>query len=243
MAQTEPETPALRTLRSRIQSTLLHFELVDASLTLAEMVAGKTTDKKVSFLKAIGVQGKYETLQLPATQYRQICNFARGENLEAAIQGLFTHFMDYLRGVLPDVHRRFPLPFLAVKGEDRPNWERALQRYEGRGGLEALIGGIIQTTGIAIDPEVGREAHTYLAMRDLHVYNNGLVDEDFARLYGAAWSLAPGNKLPRNVKIGRSAMRAVEKFALQLDAALRKLGAEEEAAPADATAPAETAKA
>jgi hypothetical protein len=231
MARPDEETTAVKTLRSRIRSTLQHLELMDASLGLVEKVVGAAeTDKKQPLIKAMGVPGKYETLQLPAQQMRQVCNFSRGENLELAILALYTHFMEYLRTVLPEVHRRFPLDFL-IQGQDVPgkagsafSWERVLQRFEARGGIEDLIGRIVQGTGARIDPEAGREAHAYLAMRDLYVFNGGLVDEEFARFYGKEWNASPGNKLPKNIKIGRLAAHAVERLGLELDAALRQLG-------------------
>ena len=231
MARPEEETTALKTLRSRVRTTLLHLELVDACLNLADKVAGAGEDKRQPLIKTLGVGGKYETLQLPTQQYRQVTNFSRGENLELALLAVYVHFMDYLRTVLPPVHQRHPLTFLfqgveAEPGGGTPSWERVLQRYEGRGGIEELVGRIVEGTGIRIDPEAGREAHAYLAMRDLYVYNGGLVDEQFARFYGNEWKTTPGNKLPKNIKIGRSAMFAVERFGVELDAALRALGAE-----------------
>jgi hypothetical protein len=231
MARPDEETMALKTLRSRIRTTLQHLELVDACLHLADKTAGEVEDKRQTLLKSLGVPGKYETLQLPTQQVRQVTNFSRGENLELALLAVYAHFMDYLRTVLPHVHQRHPLAFLfagvaAEEASGPPSWERVLQRFEGRGGIEELIGRIVEGTGIAIDPETGREAHAYLAMRDLYVYNGGLVDEQFARFYGTEWNTSPGNKLPKNLKIGRSAMHAVERMGVQLDAALRRLGAD-----------------
>jgi hypothetical protein len=231
MAELEQEA-ALRTLRTRVRSTLQHFELVEAALSLVEAVADRAADRKQPLTKALGVQGKYETLQLPAQQARQIGNFSRGENQELALVALHYHFMTYLRDVLPAVHRRQPLgSLIAGTGGDggEPGeipWERLLLRFEGRGGVEDLVGRLIAATGIRLDPEVGREAHGFLAMRDLYVFNGGLVDEEFARLHGASWNAVPGHKLPRNLKIGRSAAHAIERFALDLDAALKQVGAE-----------------
>jgi hypothetical protein len=229
MARPDEETSALKALRSRLRSTLQHLELVDAALSLAEKVANEFHDRKAPLSKALGIQGKYETLQLPAQQVKQVGNFSRGENLELALLAVYTHFMDYLRTVLPEVDQRHPLGFLADEAEaGQASWERRLQRFEGRGGVEELVGQIVLGTGVPLDPEVGREAHAYLAMRDLYVYNGGLVDEDFARYHGE-WNAKPGNKLPKNLKIGRSAVRAVERLAVDLDAALRRLGMQEEA--------------
>lgn len=223
MAEGEQDA-ALRTLRTRVRSTLQHLELVEAALSLVEAVADQATDRKQPLTKVLGVPGKYETLQLPAQQARQVSNFSRGENQELALVALHDHFMAYLRDVLPAVHCRRPLLSL-IRDEDLAageiSWERVLVGFGGRGGVEDLVSRLIEETGIRLDPEVGREAHGFLAMRDLYVFNAGLVDEEFARLHGSAWNAMPGHKLPRNLKIGRSAAHAIERFAADLDAALR----------------------
>jgi hypothetical protein len=217
MPEIDTETAALRALRTRVRSTLQHLELVDAALSVVEAASEKAADRKQPIPKALGVAGKYETLQMPAQQARQVCNFSRGENLELALLALHNHFLAYLRGALPEVHRRQPLPFLA-------EGDAALQPFEGRGGIEDLIGKLIAATGIQLDPEAGRQAHGFFAMRDLYVYNGGLVDEEFAKLHGEAWNAQPGHKLPKNLKIGRTAAHAIERFATELDAALRTVG-------------------
>lgn len=229
MARPDEETTALKTLRSRLRSTLLHLELVDAALALMEKTVGPVENKKQALVKAMGVQGKYETLQLPAQQMRQVSNFSKGENLELALLAVYVHFMDYLRKVLAGVHERYPLDFLVreqVGGAGELSWERILQRYEGRGGIEELMSRLVEGTGIRLDPEAGRAAHAFLAMRDLYVFNGGLVDEEFARFYGKEWNANPGNKLPKNIKIGRQAVFAVERLGVDLDAALRQVGAQ-----------------
>lgn len=225
MAKVDTESPALRTLRTRLRSSLQHLELVDAALSLVEEAA-KGADPKLPLLKALGLPGKPETLQVPARQAGQLCNFSRGENLELALLAFHVHFLDYLRTVLADVHLRHPLHLLAGGMEGEPSWERIVQRFEGRGGADELVGRILEATGVQLDPDVGRQAHVYLSMRDLYVYNGGLVDEEFARLHGGLWHLQPGHKLPRNLKIGRTAAHALERLATELDAKLAELGTE-----------------
>ncbi len=88
------------------------------------------------------------------------------------------------------------------------------------------MGRILEATGIELDPDAGRQAHAYLAMRDLYVYNGGLVDEEFARLHGEIWRVQPGHKLPRNLKIGRTAAHAIERLVTELDAKLAGLPGE-----------------
>lgn len=218
-----PETPALRALRIRLGATLQHLETVDAALALTEQTA-KTGDPRQPLLKALAVQGKYETLQVPAQQARAFTNFARGENLELALLAVAAHFLSYLRAVVPPVHRSRPLvSLLAGAGAGEIEWDRLLQRFEGRGGIAELIGAVLEDTGIELDPDIGRQAHAYLAMRDLYLYNGGLVDEEFARLHGETWNVQPGHKLPKHLKLGRTAIRAVERLAVSLDAALRPL--------------------
>lgn len=222
MPQT-PETPALKSFRVRLRAVLQHLEMVDAALTLVEQTA-KTGDPRQPFLKALEVQGKFETLQVPAQQARPFANYSRGENLELTLVALAAHFLTYLRAVLPQVHRSRPLvSLLEGAGAGEIAWEHLLQRYEGRGGVAELIGAVLEDTGIELDPDVGRQAHAYLAMRDLYLYNGGLVDEEFARLYGEPWSAQPGHKLPKHLKLGRTAIRAVERLAIDLDAALQPL--------------------
>ena len=214
------ETPALKAFRVRANSTLQHLETVDAALALAEQTA-RTGDQRQPFLQALGVQGKYETLQVPAQQARAFTNYSRGESLELALVALAAHFLTYLRAVLPQVHRSRPLvSLLAGAGAGELAWDRLLQRYEGKGGIAELIGAVLEDTGIELDPEVGRQAHAYLAMRDLYLYNGGLVDEEFARLHGETWNVQAGHKLPKHLKLGRTAVRAVERLAVSLDAAL-----------------------
>jgi hypothetical protein len=221
VAKVDTESPALRTLRTRLRTSLQHLELVDAALSLVEATGQKAADRKQPLPKALGVPGKYETLTAPAQQAGSLCNFSRGENLELALLAFHVHFLEYLRTVLADIHQRHPLPLL-TGAESEVSWERIVQRFEGRGGADELIGRILEATGIDLDPDAGRQAHAYLAMRDLYVYNGGLVDEEFARLHGDLWNVQPGHKLPRNLKIGRTAAHAIERLATELDA---KLGA------------------
>ena len=227
MTKTDTESPALRTLRTRLRTSLQHLELVDAALSVVEEAAKRSADPKQPLLKALGLTGKPETLQVPARQAGQLCNFSRGENLELALLAFHVHFLEYLRTMLADVHQRHPLHLLAGAESD-VSWERIVQRFEGRGGADELVGRILEATGIDLDPDAGRQAHAYLAMRDLYVYNGGLVDEEFARLHGDLWHVEPGHKLPRILKIGRTAVHAIERLATELDAKLAGLGAAHE---------------
>lgn len=223
MTKSDAETPALRTLRSRLRSSLQHLELVDAALSLVEATAQKAADRKQPLPKVLGVPGKYETLAAPAQQAGSLCNFSRGENLELALLAFHTHLLEYLRTVLPAVHRRHPLHLLTGPAEGEPAWEHILQHFAGKDGLDELVGRLLEATGIDLDPDVGRQAHAYLAMRDLYAYNGGVVDEEFARLHGDLWHVQPGHKLPRNLKIGRTAVHAIERLATELDAKLAAL--------------------
>lgn len=238
MVKGSRETAALRTFRNLVQQALLHLELVDASLLLTAQTVSQSKDKGKSLLKALPIGGKYETLHLPAKQHQQVVNFARGHNLEVALIHLYRGFTEYLRTVLHQIHRNRPLDLVrdaavdldpaeaaAANGEEELrelHFEHAFRNLEVRGNAELLVTRIIEDTGVSIDDGVRKEALMFLEMRNLYFYNEGVVDERFARSYGSDMRVRAGGKLPRNIKLGRRAMRAVEKLCLDLDAQLLK---------------------
>jgi hypothetical protein len=85
-----------------------------------------------------------------------------------------------------------------------------------------LVRRTIEETGISIDESVQREALIFLEMRNLYLYNGGVADEKYAREWGKELKVSAGGRLPKNVKLGRRAARAVEKVGLDLDAQLLK---------------------
>ena len=238
MGKGSRETAALRTLRNQIQQALLHLELVDASLILTTQTLGQSKTKGQSLVKALPISGKYETLHLPAKQHQQVVNYARSHNLELALVELYHAFTEYLRTVLHRIHREHPLELVreaaldldpaeaaAADGEDalrEIHFEHAFRNLEVRGNAELLITRVIQETGVSIDDAVVREGLMFLEMRNLYLYNEGTVTESYARRYGKDLRVKEGGKLPRNTKLGRRAMRAVEKLCLDLDAQFLK---------------------
>lgn len=238
MGKGSRETSALRNLRNRIRETLLHMELMDATLVLAIQTAAAAKDRNQPLLRALGVSGKYETLHLPSKQHQQVCNAARGHNVETALLELYGHFTEYLRLVLHTVHRQRPLELVrdaavdldpweaAAAGDEeslrRLHFEHAFRNMEVRGSADLLLTRTIEETGISIDEAVQREALLFLEMRNLYLYNGGVVDEKYARGWGKELKVSAGGRLPKNVKLGRRAARAVEKVCLDLDAQLLK---------------------
>lgn len=238
MGKGSRETAALRTLRNQVQQALLHLELVDASLLVTTQTLGQSKGKGQSLVKALPISGKYETLHLPAKQHQQVVNYARSHNLELALVELYHAFTEYLRAVLHSIHRQRPLDMVrdaaldldpaeaaAADGEDalrELHFEHAFRNLEVRGNAELLVTRVIEETGVSIDDGVVREALMFLEMRNLYLYNEGTVDERYARRYGKELRVKEGGKLPRNTKLGRRAMRAVEKLGLDLDAQLLK---------------------
>lgn len=233
MARGSRETTALRNFRARIQQTLQHLELVDAALVLANHGASGVKDRNQPFLKALGIPGKYETLHLPVRQHQQVCNFARGHNLELALVEMYACFTDYLRSVLKKIHREHPLELVrdaavdldpaeaAAAGDEETlrnlHFEHAFRNLDVRGSAELLVERAIGETGISIDEGVKREALLFLEMRNLYLYNGGVVDERFARAYGKEIKVSAGGRLPKNIKLGRRAARGVEKLCRDLD--------------------------
>jgi len=238
MGKGSRETAALRTLRNLVQKTLLHMELVDASLLLTGQTVGQAKDKRQSLLKAMPIHGKYESLHLPAKQHQQLVNEARGHNLEMALVRLYRGFIEYFRSVLHAVHRNRPLEMVrdaavdldpaeaaAADGEEalrELHFVHAFRNLEVRGNAELLVTRVIEETGVSIDEPVQKEALMFLEMRNLYVYNGGTVDDRYARSFGEELRVKPGGRLPRNIKLGRRAMRAVEKLCLDLDSGLLK---------------------
>jgi len=232
------ETAALRTLRNQIQQALLHMELVDASLILTTQTLSQAKTKGKSLIKAMPISGKYETLHLPAKQHQQVVNYARGHNLELALIELYHAFTEYLRSALHGIHRNQPLelvrdaaidlaPSEVASANDEESlrelhFEHAFRSLEVRGNAELLLTRVIEETGISISDGVQKEALMFLEMRNLILYNGGEVDERYARNYSSDLRVKAGGKLPRNVKLGRRAMRAVEKLCLDLDAQFLK---------------------
>lgn len=238
MGKGSRETAALRTLRNQVQQALLHLELVDASLILTTQTLGQSKGKGQSLVKALPISGKYETLHLPVKQHQQVVNYARSHNLELALVELYQAFTEYLRATLHRIHQEHPLDLVrdaaldldpaeaaAADGEDalrELHFEHAFRNLEVRGNAELLITRVIEETGISIDEAVLREALMFLEMRNLYLYNEGTVDERYAKRFGNDLRVKEGGKLPRNTKLGRRAMRAVEKLCLDLDSQLLK---------------------
>jgi hypothetical protein len=238
MGKGSRETAALRTLRNQVQQALLHLELVDASLILTTQTLAQSKAKGQSLVKALPISGKYETLHLPAKQHQQVVNYARSHNLDLALVELYHAFTEYLRSVLHRIHREHPLEMVrdaaldldpaeaaAADGEDalrELHFEHAFRHLEVRGNAELLVTRVIEETGVSIEEAVLREALMFLEMRNLYLYQDGAVDGRFARRYGKDLRVKEGGKLPRNTKLGRRAMRAVEKLCLDLDAQLLK---------------------
>lgn len=233
MAKGNRETMALRNFRNRSQQTLLHLELVDAALVLANQKAAEVKDRQQPLLKALQIPGKYETLHQPLKQHQQLYNFARGRNVEEALLELYACFTEYLRAVLHKIHQARPLELVrdaavdldpaevAAAGDEATlrqlHFAHAFRNLEVRGSAELLLNRAIEETGIAVDESTRREALIFLEMRNLCLYNGGVADERYARAYGKEVKVAAGNRLPKNIKIGRRAVRGVEKLCRTLD--------------------------
>lgn len=236
MAKGSRETSALRTFRNRVRQGLHHMELVDAALILTTQTASKVQNKKQSLIKGLPISGKYETLHLPAKQHQQATNQARNRNVEMVLVEIYTAFTEYLREVLLAIHRREPLELVrdaavdltpaeaAAAGDEEAlrelHFERAFRNLEVRGNAEVLVHGVLEATGVSLNDEVIREALMFLEMRNLYLYNDGVVDERYARSYGKDLRVKAGDRLPRNAKLGRRGLRGVEKLCLDLDSAL-----------------------
>lgn len=233
MGKGRRETSALRTLRNQIQQTLEHLEIVDASLLLTRRMAGRAKDENQPLLHAMRVNGRYETLNLPAKQHQQRVNYSRGQNLELAVRVLYDHFLDYVREVLTEAHENQPLELVRDAAVDLEPWEvaqaedeaglrrihlrNALRHLEARGSAELILDRTIDELDLAVKDQVRRNALQYLEMRNLFLYHGGQADSEYAREYGSSMRVQEGHKLPRNAKLGRQAVKAVETLCMQLD--------------------------
>lgn len=233
MGKGRRETSALRALRNQIQQTLEHLEMVDASLVLTGRTAARANDKNQPLLHAMGVNGRYETLNLPAKQHQQRVNHSRGQNLELAVRTLYDHFMDYVREVLTVVHETQPLELVRDAAVDLEPWEvarvedeaglrrlhlrHALRHLEVRGSAELILDRTIDELGLSVKDQVRSNALQFLEMRNLFLYNGGQADGKYARDYGSSMRVREGHKLPRNSKLGPRAVKAVEALCVQLD--------------------------
>lgn len=233
MAKGSRETAALRSLRNQVQQTLSHLELVDASLALTARTASRAGDANQPLLKALGVNGRYDTLHLPARQHQQLVNQSRGQNLELSLRAFYTHFLDYLRSVLQVVHKRQPLELVRDAAVDLEPWEiaaaedeeelrrlhlvHAFRNLEVRGSAELLLDRTVEELGLALSDEVRTEALQYLELRNQFLHNGGRADERYARIYGESMRVKAGNNLPRSAKLGRKAAKAIEALCVELD--------------------------
>lgn len=233
MGKGRRETSALRTLRTQIRQTLEHLEMVDASLLLTGRTAGQAKDKNQPLLHAMGVNGRYETLNLPSKQHQQRVSFSRGQNLELAIRALYDHFLDYVREVLTVAHETQPLELVRDAAIDLEPWEvaqaedeaglrrihlrNALRHLEARGSAELILDRAIEELDLSVKDRVRQDALQYLEMRNLFLYNGGQADARYAREHGSSIRVKAGHKLPRNAKLGRKAVQAVETLCIQLD--------------------------
>lgn len=233
MGKGRRETSALRTLRTQLQQTLEHLEMVDVSLRLASSTAAKSGDKNQPLQKALGISGRYETLGLPAKQHQQRVNHSRHLSLELAIRALYDHFLDYVREVLTEVHENQPLelvrdaavdlePWEVAQAEDeaglrRLNLRNAFRHLEARGSASLILDRTVDELGLAVKDQVRDNALQYLQMRSLFLYNDGRADAEYAQEFGSSMRVKEGHKLPRNSKLGRKAVQAVETLCLQLD--------------------------
>jgi hypothetical protein len=233
MGKGSRETSALRTLRSQLQTVQTHMELVDASLSLAGRTAAQAKDKNQTFLKALGVGGRYETLHTPARQHQGMVGNSRGLNVELALRAAYNHFLDYLRSVLQTVHKNQPLELVRDAAIDLEPWEmaaaqneedlrrmhlhHAFRHLEVRGRAELLLDRTSEELGLSLNERLRTEALAFLEMRNLFLYNNGMVDERYANIYGELMRVKPGNHLPRNAKLGRRAVKSIETLCIELD--------------------------
>lgn len=233
MAKGSRETAALRALKNQVQQSLAHLELVDASLSLAHQTLAEAPDKNQPLLQALRVNGKYDTLHLPARQHQQLINVSRGLNLELCLQAFYGHFLDYLRSILLSIHKQRPLELVRDAAVDLEPWEiagatdeeslrrlhllHAFRNLEVRGSAELLLDRTVEEVGLALSEPVRREALQYLEMRNLILYNGGAADERFARAFGNTLRIRPGQPLPRSAKLGRKAARAIEALGIELD--------------------------
>lgn len=233
MGKGSRETSALRTVRNQLQQVQAHMELVDASLSLAGRTAAQSKDKNKSFLKTLGINGRYETLHVPSRQHQGLVGNSRGLNVELALRAAYNHFIDYLRSVLQTVHKHQPLELVRDAAIDLEPWEmaaaqneedlrrmhldHAFRHLEVRGRAELLLDRTAEELGLALSEHLRTEALAFLEMRNLFLYNEGKVSERYANVFGEMMRVRAGNHLPRNAKMGRRALKSIESLCIELD--------------------------
>jgi hypothetical protein len=183
------ESKSHQKLRSRMQYLCIHLQTVDAALLVASRVISKNEKPKATISQALQCPStKYTELNHPVSEQDRILSYSRARNSKYAIIALYTHFTEYLQGILGEMYEHKPL---LVVGKAPPTYSIAFAEVVKLGSFESLsehmvsrvfrslederstkklLDRILSYTGVEIDEAVKNKVLGYLEMRHIFVH-------------------------------------------------------------------------
>lgn len=243
MKTTKPESKSHQRLRSRIQYLLTHLEIMDASIRVTIQNLKVGGDNGVLISKTIGVDcSRYKELDHPLTEVDRITNHSRSKNSESAIISAYTHFAEYLQGILTEMYEYNPLlvvgkavgnhtltfPEIVKLGDfaqlSSYMVSQVFRSLENERSTRRLLDRILANTGAKVAEKLVEDALSYLEMRHIFIHGAGIADELFVHQFGAKFSLNVGDKLPSDFVTSKATIEAVSKLCQAVDSELLKAG-------------------
>lgn len=233
-----PETKPHQRFRSRVEYLVTHLDISDSSYRLAlQFLKDEGKQKPISEALPINTD-RYSHLGHPVSEKERLVNHSRSQNVESSVISLYSHFSEYLEGILAEMYDYDPL---TVVGKAVGNHSMKFHEIVKCGGYESicdhmitetfrsleelrstkkLLKRILKHTEVEIDDSVEEEALSYLQMRHLFVHNGGVADTHFEKAYGSRFSLTEGDNLPTNFSTAEAAIEATADLCKKIDGKL-----------------------
>lgn len=243
MAGVGSETTSHQKWRSRIEYLREHLEISDASLRMTANMLRRHTDPKACISDALPIDcERYSYLNHPVSRRNRVIAHSRSKLSEFAVIATYTHFAEYLQGILSEMYEYNPLlvvgkavgnhqisfPEIVKHGDFHKLSEfmvsQVFRSLENERSTGKLLDKILNNTGVTIPPAIRDDALYYLEMRHLFIHQSGFADKAFVTLYGSRSGLTKGAKLPTDFNNANAAITAASNLCREIDRELIKQG-------------------
>lgn len=229
-----PETISFQRFRGRIHDLKQHVQTVDISLVNAYKIMKAEPDKNKKIAESLGYSSrKYTELNHPIRVNPRILNHTKSSTHQYTIIILHTHFSEYVKGLLSEIHKHDPLRVVGNHGGNIPYKrivelgdlekinremvEAVFRKLESQRSTQKLLDEILNKGNASVDEQLKHKAMAYLEMRHLFIHASGIADDEFVSKFSDIVPAIEGDKLPLGYPLVESAIDAVRELCKKVD--------------------------
>ena len=236
------ESKTHQRFRSRAEQLEMYLEAMDAAARITFNLLGQSGNAEKDIDEALPIKcDNYTRLNHPTSHRARIYNYCRSKNTHSAIVEIFGYFSEYMRDILKEIFATNPMhvvgksnkmlnltfadiaKFNSLQEVHRRMVEDVFRSIENERSTIKLIDRIISGTDANISAAEKDTAIPYLEFRHLIIHNNGKIDAEFERKYGAKFSVKVGDKVPSKFTVADEAIDKISEFLKKLDSEFLRL--------------------